>query len=173
MPNARPAPASGRSHAVFLRAIAAVPMRPLRAGLKELGLRDVVSFGSSGNLCFNSDIEDLLLLEEAISGRLGATAFVRTRAQLTEVVARDPFAGASLADVTLLAHAPSPAQLAALAALDFDGPAPVVLGSTVYFMRDSRQRGRTTSFNAEHHFKIPGTIRSSHVLPRVLAQMLA
>ncbi len=147
-------------------------MRPFRAGLEELGLRDVVSFGSTGNLCFNTGIEDPLLLEEAIGGRLGVTALVRTREQLAEIVARDAFAGAPLADVSLLAHSPSPAQLAGLAELDFDGPAPVVFGSTVYFMRGSRQRGRTTSFNAEHYFQIPGLIRSSSVLPKVLAQLL-
>lgn len=66
-----------RSHAVFLRAIAHVPIQPFRDGLEELGLRDVTSFGATGNLMFNTDVEDMRLLEEAITGRLGAVAFVR------------------------------------------------------------------------------------------------
>lgn len=67
-----------RDHAVFLRGISNVPMEPFRAALVGLGLKQVDSFGATGNLVFGAPGSDVALLEQRICEAIGAEAFVRT-----------------------------------------------------------------------------------------------
>ncbi len=160
-----------RSHAVFLRAIAHVPMRPFREGLEELGVRDVTSFGATGNLMFNSDVEDLRLLEHAITDRLGAVAFVRTRAHLTRIAAADPYAHEPGAAVALLAGPVPAARRKEVESLAFDGPPPVLIGTSVYFAEATRLRGKSGTISPEYLYQVAGTVRATSVVAKVLARM--
>lgn len=160
-----------RSHAVFLRAVAHVPIQPFRDGLEELGLRDVTSFGATGNLMFNTDVEDMRLLEEAITGRLGAVAFVRTREQLAEIVAADPYGNEPGAAVALLADPVPSAHRKQVETLEFTGPPPVLIGTTVYFAEATRLRGKGGTLSPEYLYGVAGTVRATSVMAKVLARM--
>lgn len=146
-------------------------MQPFREGLEELGLRDVTSFGATGNLMFNSDVEDLRLLEEAITGRLGAVAFVRTRAQVAKIVAADPYAHEPGAAVALLAGPVPAARRKEIEALAFLGPPPVLIGTSVYFTEATRLRGKSGTLSPEYLYQVAGTVRVTSVVAKVLARM--
>lgn len=161
-----------RSHAAFLRAIAHVPMQPFREALEELRLRDVVSYGMSGNLMFNTDISDVRLLEDVIAERLGAVTFVRTRSQIARIVAADPYINEPGAAITLLAKPVPAARRREVEAMDFEGTPPLLRGRTLYFTESTRLKGRRSLINPEVLFKTTGTVRSSPVVAQVLARML-
>lgn len=160
-----------RSHAAFLRAIAHVPMQPFREALEELGLRDVISYGMSGNLMFNSDIGDVRLLEDVIAERLGAVTFVRTRSQIARIVAADPYVNEPGAAITLLAKPVPAARRRVFETMDFEGTPPLLRGRTLYFTESTRQKGRRSLLNPEVLLKTPGTVRASSVVAQVLVWM--
>lgn len=146
-------------------------MQPFRAGLEDLGLRDVVSFGASGNLMFNTDVEDASLLEEAIAGRLEAAAFVRTREQLADIVAADRYSADPSSAVALLAHPVSMARRQEVEAIEFSGPPPVLIGTSVYFVEATRVAGKAGTISPESLYRVPATVRSSSVVAKILARM--
>ncbi|MFP3915481.1 MAG: DUF1697 domain-containing protein [Actinomycetota bacterium] len=88
-------------YVAFLRGIA--PSNPamkndnLRAVSESLGLRDVSTVISSGNIVFQSDVDDIgaleAMMEEAWPARLGfdSTTIIRRRRDLEELVERRPF----------------------------------------------------------------------------------
>ena len=70
-------------------------MAALRDACEDLGLTDVTTFGNTGNVLFRSrkgPAAARALVEEAVNGfGLDNEVFVRTHAQMAEVVAADPF----------------------------------------------------------------------------------
>lgn len=73
----------------------------LRAVFEGLGLEEVGSVLSSGNIVFRTDIGDTAVLEQriedALAGELGISSrpFVRTYSELRSLVDSDPFPGAT------------------------------------------------------------------------------
>jgi hypothetical protein len=134
-------------YVALLRAIAHVPMLPLRDSLAELGLSDVESHGMSGNLMFSVAAGSAAELEARIGKRLATAAIIRTASQLAKVVKANPFAGRSGASIYFLAKPPSAAKRKAFAALDFEDPPPVLSGKTVFIVirLGSRAGGRSST----------------------------
>jgi uncharacterized protein (DUF1697 family) len=158
-------------YVALLRAIANVPMLPLRDSLAELGLADVESHGMSGNLMFTIPAGKAAELEKRIGGQLRTAAIVRTASQLARVVKANPFAGREGASVYFLARPPSAAQRRAFAALEFEDPAPVLSGKTVFIVHPTRLKGRKATFDFEKALGVAATGRSARIVERILLLM--
>jgi hypothetical protein len=109
-------------HAAFLRGISNVAMRSFVDALERLGLTAVVSFGTSGDLLFYADAADSASLESRIAQAVGAEAFVRSRDELSAVVAQNPYSGRKGASVFLAKRPPDRATPGGLASGDKVGP---------------------------------------------------
>jgi uncharacterized protein (DUF1697 family) len=118
--------ASAQRYVAFLRAINVgghvVKMDRLRALFESLRFGKVETFIASGNVLFDSRELDAAALEHKIERRLAkelgyeVTTFLRTPAELTELVARLPFADRDMEGCTLsvaFLKAPPPAESAA------------------------------------------------------------
>lgn len=158
-------------YVTLLRAISNVAMQPFREAMEELGFTDVQSYGMSGNLLFNAADADTVSLEKTIAARFGTDAFVRTHAEMAQIVASDPFREEDGASMLFLAHPPDEGQQRAFMDLDFDTTPPVVQGKTVFFVWPLRLRDRRTPLDIEKTLDIPGTARSARVVARILAHM--
>ncbi len=156
-----------RRYVALLRAITNVSMRPFREGLEALGFSDVESYGTSGNLLFNAEGRDKTSLERDITARLGALAIVRSRAELAAIVAADPIG----VDILFLAHAPAATRRKIFLELEFESPAPVLRGKTVFFAHPTRLRGRRATFDFESALCVRSTIRTARVVGQLLARM--
>lgn len=151
----------------LLRAITNVEMKSFRVRMEELGFAHVQSYGTSGNLLFNADQSDRAALERRIAARFGTAAMVRTRRELAEIVAQDPYTS----DILFLANAPTPAHRRTFLRLDFETPRPVLRGKTLYFAHPARLRGKRTPFEFERALGVQGTARSARVVRELLARM--
>jgi uncharacterized protein (DUF1697 family) len=158
-------------YVALLRAIAHVPMLPLRDSLAELGLSDVESHGMSGNLMFSVAAGSAAELEARIGKRLATAAIIRTASQLAKVVKANPFAGRSGASIYFLAKPPLAAKRKAFAALDFEDPPPVLSGKTVFIVHPTRLKGRKAIFDFEKFLGVPATGRTARIVERILALM--
>jgi len=160
-----------RDHAVFLRGISHVSMEPLRAALVELGLTDVDSFGATGNLVFGAAGSEVALLERRICEAVGAEAFVRTRLELSVIVANDPYAGRQGAGVFFARRPFDETSPVFRGSVGPHGEPPVASGATLYFVHPTRLLGRKGIVDFERELKVTGTMRASRVVARVFERM--
>jgi uncharacterized protein (DUF1697 family) len=116
-------------------------MPALRDALGEAGMRDVATYVQSGNVVLDSDAPPDELARECrrlIADRfeLDVDVLARTRAELAEVVARDPLGDvaqdAKLYQVSFCANEPSAESIEALAEHAADGERIVAIGREVY-----------------------------------------
>jgi uncharacterized protein (DUF1697 family) len=120
-------------YAAFLRGINVgtahrVGSAELRACFEELGLRDVSTFRTSGNVVFDAGRETEKKLsariEEGLDAALGypVAVFLRTGSELRAIAAHDPFRGASggKLQVAMLSRKPSAAARKNVLALASD-----------------------------------------------------
>ncbi|HSJ51062.1 MAG TPA: DUF1697 domain-containing protein [Actinomycetota bacterium] len=156
-------------YAALLRAIANLPMKPLRDALEELGFTNVESYATSGNLLFDAPDTGRRSLERRITERLGTDAFVRTRAEMARVVAGDPLLGI----VMFLGRPPTAARRRVFLELDFEDPHPVLRGTTLYYSYPLLLRGRRTPFDIERALGVRGTFRTSRVAAILLDRLSA
>ena len=160
-------PVQTRRYVALLRAISNVSMQPFREGMEDLGFTDVVSFGMSGNLLFNSSSGDLLLLEKLVSNRFGTAAVIRKRTELARIVAHDPYKSGIL----FLTNTPTSAQRREFDKLDFGDPRPALRGRTIFFVYPVIIRDKRTPFDFESALGILGTMRSAGVVKKILEKM--
>lgn len=158
-------------YVALLRAIAHVPMLPLRDSLAELGLTDVESHGMSGNLMFSAVAGSAAELEKRIGERLRTPAIIRTPSQMAKAVKANPFAGQPGASVYFLAKVPTAAKRQAFQALEFEDPAPVLSGKTVFIVHPARLKGKKAPFDFEKFLGVAATARSAKIAERILALM--
>jgi uncharacterized protein (DUF1697 family) len=118
-----------------------LPMAALREALTVAGMRDVATYVQSGNVLVDGELAPDALARECesvIAARFGleVAAVVRTRAELEEVVKRDPFgdvAGeAKLYQVTFCAEQLEEAAVAKVAERAVEGERLVAHGREVY-----------------------------------------
>ena len=116
-------------------------MADLRALLGELGYDDARTLLQSGNVVLTASSGGAALerrLEHELASRLGldTEVFVRTRAELAKVVARNPLANVadnpSRYQVTFLRRAPTKASLRELESAELGDEAFVAAGREVY-----------------------------------------
>jgi hypothetical protein len=144
-------------------------MRPFRRALEELGFTAVESYGTSGNLLFNSARSATRQLERRIARRLGKAAFVRTRSALGRVVAQDPFRDRG--GVSALPRASADRRTAARVPRAGVRRASAGAPGPDYYVYPARLRGRRTPFDFERTLGVRGTFRTSRVVDRLLARM--
>jgi uncharacterized protein (DUF1697 family) len=155
----------------MLRAIANVPMAPLREALETLGFDDVESYGMSGNLLFDAGPVRRPALERRIGKHLGTDAFVRTRRQLERVLSADPHGEDPNAILMFLGSEPAAERRAALEAADFDGHVPVLDGTTIHFLNPTVLRGNKTLIDFERFLGVRGTFRTKRVIEGIVRRM--
>jgi uncharacterized protein (DUF1697 family) len=118
-----------------------VKMADLRDALARNGYEDARTFLQSGNVVLTSRAKPERLqreLERLIAGELGieTSVVVRTRDELADVIARDPFGDAIATpkwyQVTFLAAEPDPEFARELAAADVAPEQVVVSGREIY-----------------------------------------
>ena len=120
-------------YAAFLRAVnlgrnRRVSGAELCAVLEEIGLEDVASFRTSGNLVFEAPRDMTKQIEQALEGRLGydVGVFLRTSRELEEVASHEPFkpaqakASKGKLQVSMLSAKPSAATREKVLALATD-----------------------------------------------------
>ena len=120
-----------------------IKMDVLRALCESLGCESPQTYIQSGNVVFQTKERNLKQLarkiEDAIEGKVGfrPDVILRTAAELTEAIAKNPFAkrhdihpGKLL--ITFLAEAPSTVALAELAKIDTDPEEMKINGREVY-----------------------------------------
>lgn len=149
-----------------------IAMADLRDLLGKLGFTDARSLLQSGNLVFRSDrrtpAQLEALLEAETEKRLGVQAdvFVRTAAELAEVVARNPFAEEAKRDpshllVMFLRDAPEAKAVAALNAAILGREAVRVIGRHAYATYpDGIGRSKLTNAVIEKKLGTRGTARN-------------
>jgi uncharacterized protein (DUF1697 family) len=135
------------THVLLLRGINVggnnrIGMAPLRAALEEAGFTGVKTYLQSGNAVVTASSaspakvgrEVERVIEDAFG--LKIKVVVRSRRQIEQVIANDPFGAVaenpSRYFVTFLDPAPDPGKLAHLAAADFEPERFVLDGDTLY-----------------------------------------
>jgi uncharacterized protein (DUF1697 family) len=146
-------------------------MRQRRAELTALGLTQVDSFGSSGNFVFCAPFSDIAEMERRITEALGSEALVRSRDELSAIVADDPYTGRAGAALFLAQRPVDPTAAVIRDAAGPDGDHPVACRSTVYFVNPTRFPGHKAVVNFERELGVTGTMRTSRVVARVLEMM--
>jgi uncharacterized protein (DUF1697 family) len=120
-------------YAAFLRAVnlgrnRRVSGADLCAIFEELGLEDVASFRTSGNLVFEAPRDMTAQIEKALESKLGydVGVYLRTAAELREIASHEPFkpaetkASKGKLQVSLLSKKPSAAKRKQVLALATD-----------------------------------------------------
>lgn len=160
-----------REYAVFLRGVSNVPMEPYRTALAGLGLRDVDSFGASGNFVFSTPTRDSSSLAQLIRRTLSTDAFVRTRAEMSRMIDENPYRGRAGAAVFLAERRLDATDLVRLGEIEFEGERAVALENGVYFVHPTRRRGMKGIVDFEKELGVRGTMRASSVIERVFEMM--
>jgi uncharacterized protein (DUF1697 family) len=156
-----------------------VNMAELRDLLEELGYADVRTLLQSGNAVISSDAPPAQVereLETAIADRLGVRTevIVRTRDELADVIARDPF-GKEAADpkryqVSFLSGPPDPAAARELAEADVAPERVVIDGREVYAWHpDGLQRSRLANRLGRADLGVAATARNWNTVTKLLA----
>jgi uncharacterized protein (DUF1697 family) len=158
-------------YVALLRAIAHVSMAPFRKAMEEMGFADVESLGMSGNLLFETDESDVAAMEAQIGKRFGTPAILRTEAEMKRAVRRNPFGRREGASILFLAEPPAAARRRAFQAIDFEEPAPELVGKTVFFVHPARLRGKRSPFDFERAFDLKGTARSAGIVEQLAERL--
>ncbi|MBD3781842.1 MAG: DUF1697 domain-containing protein [Micrococcales bacterium] len=168
----------------FLRAVnlgkRRVPMDRLAAVCEGLGYADVWTYVNSGNVVFDTTgargaVE--AAMEKALEAEFGfeCTTFVRTAAQLRQVLDAEPFtlAAGDTHFVTFLKEAPAPGDAKALEALSNDFETLEVHGADVHWhMRGKSTDSRLTRRDWEKVLgPLSSTSRNVTMLTRLVAKI--
>lgn len=158
-----------------------VKMAALREEFASLGYTNVASYIQSGNLFFDSAVQDRAVLRQQIETQLQATlgyavpTCLRTTDELTTLLARDPFAGIELTpdrrfSVTFLSE-----PVATDPDLPYTTPKGdyTVVGMTpqelfvVWQLQDGRPGSGFTQL--DRRYGVPNTTRFWHTTAKILA----
>jgi len=156
-------------------------MSVLRQTFESLGFFGVRTFLGSGNVVFETRAKDVAPLEKTIESGLrqalgySVPVFIRTHAQLREIVASEPFDKSLVLDadvnIIFLAHNLDQKDRAKLMALTTGTDRFHVHGREVYWWR--RKKPGTSLFSTVPLAKVlsePFTIRSTNTIRRLVAK---
>jgi uncharacterized protein (DUF1697 family) len=152
-----------------------VPMPALRATCESLGCTDVTTYIQSGNVVLSSALSPADLrgtLEKGIADQLGVspTVMIRTRKQLADAIAANPFPDADTAElhIAFLNDALDKRQLAELAALEHPAEKIAGHGAEVYFhLPNGMGRAKLPELFGRR-IKIPATVRNWRTVTTLL-----
>jgi len=156
-----------------------VAMGDLRDLLESLGYEDVKTYLRSGNVVLTSDLPDEKLgreLEKQIEAKLGVDprVVVRTRDELADVLARDPFEDTAddpkRYQVTFLSAEPDPERVRKLAELDVEPEQFVVSGREIYAWHpEGLQRSKLASALTDERLGVTATARNWNTVTKLRA----
>jgi uncharacterized protein (DUF1697 family) len=152
-----------------------VPMAALRDICESVGCTEVATYIQSGNVVLTSSLDARKLrhaLEAAITERLGVSpvVVVRTRQQLADVIAGNPFdkADPDHLHVAFLSEQPDASQVAGLAELDHPPEDIAVLGTEAYFhLPNGLGRAKIPELFGRR-VKTPATVRNWRTVNKLL-----
>jgi uncharacterized protein (DUF1697 family) len=172
-------------HIAFLRAINVgghvVKMDQLRTLFEQLSFADVQTFIASGNVVFGAPRKTPDKLEQVIETHLKkalgyeVTTFVRSQAEILEVVKRFPFDERDIADaqvyVLFLKRAVSPAERKALHGLTTALDAFETGSREVYWLRrNAKERASEPPPPIERVLKVAATSRNITTVRKIAAK---
>lgn len=168
--------------AVNLPSHGKVAMEDLRQLLARLGMENPRSLLQTGNLVFRSRLAASKLedtIETAVAEELGLATevFVRTAAELADVVKRNPYLDAAKTDpghllVMFLRSAPSASAVAALRSAIKGRETVEARGCHAYIVYpDGIGRSRLTTVLIERHLATRGTGRNWNTVLKLLAMV--
>ena len=161
---------------------AKLPMADLRAVVTGLGHADVATYIQSGNVIFTSHRHDSATLEREIERaiaretRLEVSVLIRSQAELTAVVAGNPFpesaARPSELHVSFLSAAPEADRLTGIDPARFE-PDEYRLGDRVLYLRCPNGVGRSklASYPWERDLGLRATNRNWNTVTTLLSMM--
>ena len=171
----------------FLRAINVgghnVKMAELRALFEAMGFTRVETFIASGNVIFESSVEDPAALEEQIATQLqeslgySVATFIRTPAEVARVAEYRPFgedamASAGAFSIAFLAEPLDPEQRLALDALTTDIDSFHTRDKEVYWLCAVKQsQSKFSNAVFERKLKIQGTFRGHKTVAKLTAKV--
>ena len=154
-------------------------MADLRALCARLGYEEVKTYVQSGNVVLSSDSapqEVEAELSRAIGRELGVETpvVVRTREELADVIARDPFGGQAddpkRYQVSFLSGAPDAAAVRALEDQDFAPERFVVSGREIYAWHPAGlQRSRLAAELSDRRLGVTVTARNWNTVTKLVA----
>lgn len=167
-------------YAAFLRAIniggRRVKMDVLRGHFERLGFRDVATHIASGNVIFDAPLApDALVrrIEDGLRDALGwdVATFVRSGPELDAILGRAPF-GADAGDpfIGFLRRAPTPAEAAALGALETAADGLRVVEREVHWLRRSRTDSAISYARVEKALGQAATFRGQATVDAIAAR---
>ncbi len=165
----------------FLRAINVgghnVKMDHLRSLVSGYGLAGVETFIASGNVIVDGGHRKPATVESLLETRLAAdlgypvATFVRTTAELGDVVAADPFSAApGRYYVTFLKDAPTDESTARLLALRSEGEDFAVVGRELHWLVRAGFETQVTGAQVERAAAGPATARNITTIRRLTAK---
>jgi uncharacterized protein (DUF1697 family) len=159
-----------------------VKMTELRAHFEALGFSNVETFIASGNVIFESPVEDVHELERSIERHLrdplgyDVATFIRSTSELAAIAKYRPFPAQDLAGegslyIAFLSKAPSKEAQEALMAFRTGTDDFQVHGREIYWL--CRTRMSESAFSGallEKAIKMPATIRNSTTVNKLAAK---
>jgi uncharacterized protein (DUF1697 family) len=157
-----------------------VKMEALRALYSSLKLRDVQTYVQSGNVVFRTEEKDLVRLgkriENGIEGKFGfrPDVILRTTAELTDVIARNPFAKRrgiepSKLLVTFLASEPSAEARDKVRAIQVDPEELYIDGRELYmYFPNGMARPKVPWITIVGKLNTTGTGRNWNIVTKLL-----
>ncbi|PKK34792.1 hypothetical protein BWI96_20280 [Siphonobacter sp. SORGH_AS_0500] len=152
-----------------------IPMAGLKTLYEELGFTNVKTYIQSGNVVFETEQEDQVLIQQKIERTIEATygfdvtVFIRTAAELQEVINSNPFETTEAVYVTFLAEKPSPERWTNLHSLDL-GTEQLVLKNKDIFLQfpDGYGRAKLSNPFLESKLKVKATTRNWRTINEIL-----
>jgi uncharacterized protein (DUF1697 family) len=178
------------THAAFLRGVNLGPRRrassaDLRSAFERVGLQDVATFRTSGNVVFSAEggsprqLADRI--ETGLASSLGfeVTVFLRTAGELRAIAGHEPF-GARLVkaskgklQVTLVGAKPKPTARDRVLALATDEDRLALDGRELYWLPSGGTRDSALNMRAIEGALGPGTMRTKGTIEQLAAKFFA
>jgi uncharacterized protein (DUF1697 family) len=178
------------THAAFLRGVNLGPRRrvsgaDLRSLFERVGLREVATFRTSGNVVFAAEGGSPRQLADRIETGLASplgfevTVFLRTAAELRAIAGHEPFdprlvkASKGKLQVTLLGAKPKPTPRDRVLALATDEDRLALDGRELYWLPSGGTRDSALSMKAIEDALGPGTMRTKGTIEQLAAKFFA
>jgi uncharacterized protein (DUF1697 family) len=151
-------------------------MPVFRSLLAGLGHGDVSTFIASGNAVFTSDRDDVTAMEREIEAAIkeetgvNTAAFLRTAAEMREIVDGNPFDETAGLHVAFLGEQPEEKRLADLQSMAFEGER-LDPGDRVLYLvyHNGTARSKLTNTLIEGRLGVQATARNWNTVTRLVA----
>ena len=156
-----------------------IKMEQLRNVLAELPISNISTYIQSGNVIFESTVDDFSELEQLIASKImdhfgfEVTVMVTNLAELQDIVQQNPYPQAEVDSVqpyiVLLSHLPDPDNVATLSAVDFGNDQWVLKGRTLYiFYADGAGTTKLSNAVIERKLKLKATARNWKTVQKLI-----